>query len=99
MAKKNGNKPKTGKVLDLNTKLLIGIQDELRAVVSILQGHTSVLEDHSKKLTAVERAVKELARETRRWVAHFDRDYLRLANDFDGIRARVEKCERQLARG
>ena len=111
MEKKNGNGRKKGKVLDLNTKILIGIRDELRSHrsilqehtsilqehTSILQTHTSILQEHSKRLTAVEEGVKELARETRKWVAHFDRDYMRLANEFDGIRSRVEKCEERLS--
>jgi hypothetical protein len=87
--KDNGKK---GKVLDLNTKILISIRDELREHKSILQEHTSILQEHtlilhnhSERLTAVEHAVKELARETRRWVAHFDRDYMRLSTEFDGI--------------
>ena len=117
MATKNGNGRKKGKVLSLNTKILIGIRDELRALngkveghtsilqehtsilhehTSILQLHTSILREHSERLTGVETAVKELARETRRWVAHFDRDYMRLANEFDGIRTRVEGCEQKL---
>lgn len=108
MAKKNGDRPK--KVLDLNTRILIDIRDELRKHASILREHTSILSEHtsilnehttilgehSQRLTGVENAVKELARETRRWVAHFDRDYMRLANDFDSIRVRVEKCEQKL---
>ena len=118
MEKKNGNGRKKGKVLDLNTKILIGIRDELRSHrsilqeltsilqentsilqehTSILQTHTSILQEHSKRLTGVEEGVKELARETRKWVAHFDRDYMRLANEFDGIRSRVEKCEERLS--
>ena len=118
MTKKNGNGRK-GKVLDLNTKILIGIRDELqghRSILqeltsilhehtsilqehtSILQLHTSILREHSQRLTGVEQAVKELARETRRWVAHFDRDYMRLANDFDGMRTRLESCEQKLLR-
>ena len=79
--KKSSNGPKKVKVLDLNTRILIGIRDELERHTSILDKHTrildkhtSILEEHSKGLTAVEGAVKELARETRRWVAHFDRD-------------------------
>jgi hypothetical protein len=103
MAKKSDNGKKS-KVLDLNTKILISIRDELRehkAILqehtSILQEHTSILNQHSERLTAVEHAVKELARETRRWVAHFDRDYMRLATEFDGIRARVENCEQKLS--
>jgi len=120
MAKKTGNGRKNGKVLDLNTKILISIRDELQALngkvkghtsilqehtsilqqhTSILQQHTSILREHSQRLTGVENAVKELARETRKWVAHFDRDYMRLANDFDGIRSRVEKCEQRLSPG
>ncbi len=104
MTKKNGNGNK-GKVLDLNTKILIGIRDELREHRSILQQHTSILQqhtkillEHSQRLTGVEQAVKELARETRRWVAHFDRDYMRLANDFDGMHARLKSCEQKLLR-
>ena len=96
MAKKNDNGKKS-KVLDLNTRILISIRDELREHKSILQEHTSILNQHSERLTAVEHAVKELARETRRWVAHFDRDYMRLATEFDGIRARVENCEAKLS--
>jgi hypothetical protein len=110
MTRKNGD-GKKDKVLDLNTKILISIRDELRehkailqehkAILqehtSILQEHTSILNQHSDRLTAVEHAVKELARETRRWVAHFDRDYMRLATEFDGIRARVENCEQKLS--
>jgi hypothetical protein len=103
MTKKNSNGKKS-KVLDLNTKILISIRDELREHKSILQEHTSILQEHtsilnqhSERLTAVEHAVKELARETRRWVAHFDRDYMRLATEFDGIRARVENCETKLS--
>ena len=95
MAKNTGN-GKKGKILDLNTKILISIRDELREHGSILREHTSILSQHSQRLTAVENAVKELARETRRWVAHFDRDYLRLATEFDGIRTRVETCEQKL---
>jgi hypothetical protein len=104
MAKKTEN-GKKGKVLDLNAKILIAIRDELREHSSILKEHTSILKDHtsilnehSKRISGVEDAVKELARETRKWVAHFDRDYMRLANDFDGIRARVENCEQKLFR-
>ncbi len=118
MAKKNGNGPKKTKVLDLNTKILIGIREELERHTSILDRHTSILdkhtsildkhtsildkhtsilEEHSRRLTSVEGAVKELARETRKWVAHFDRDYMRLASDFDLIRSRVENCEKQLS--
>lgn len=116
MKRKSGNGSK--KVLDLNTKILIGIRDELRLLngkveghtsilqehtsilqehTSILHEHTSILQDHSQRITSVEGAVKELARETRRWVAHFDRDYMRLANDFDELRNRVGNCEQQLA--
>src|SRR5688500_3625499 len=119
MAKSNGNKPKPRKILDFNTKILIGIRDELRILngtaeghtsilnkhtsilnehTSILNEHTSILREHSERLTNVEKAVKELARETRRWVAHFDRDYMRLANDFDGMRERLERCEQRLSR-
>lgn len=118
MVKKNSNGPKKGKVLDLNTKILIGIRDELEhhtlilkkhtsildkhtsildRHTAILDKHTSILEEHSRRLTAVEGAVKELARETRKWVAHFDRDYMRLATEFDMIRSRVEICEKQLS--
>jgi len=104
MTKKNSNGGKKGKILDLNTRILIAIRDELRSLngkvdghTSILQDHTSILREHTQRLTAVERAVKELARETRHWVAHFDRDYMRLANDFDGIRSRVESCEQKLS--
>ncbi|MCI0413989.1 hypothetical protein L0222_14480 [bacterium] len=104
MVKKNSNGPKKGKVLDLNTRILIGIRDELERHTSILDKHTSILdkhtsilEEHSRRLTAVEGAVKELARETRRWVAHFDRDYMRLATEFDMIRSRVEICEKRLS--
>ena len=109
MAKKTEN-GKKGKVLDLNTKILIAIRDELRehSIIlkehtsilqehtSILQKHTSILNEHSQRLMNVESAAKELARGTRKWVAHFDRDYMRLANDFDRIRARVENCEQKL---
>jgi len=49
MTKKNGNGNK-GKVLDLNTKILIGIRDELREHRSILQQHTSILQQHTKIL-------------------------------------------------
>lgn len=104
MTKKNGNGSK-GKVLDLNTKILIGIRDELRILnakvdghTSILNEHTKILREHSQRLTGVEQAVKELARETRRWVAHFDRDYMRLANDFDGMHTRLKNCEQKLLR-
>ncbi len=118
MAKKNGNEPKSGKVLDLNTKILISIRDELRILngkveghtsilqkhtsilerhTSILEEHSSILQEHSQRLVAIESAVKGLARETKHWVAHFDRDYMRLATEFDGIRSRVEKCEQKLS--
>jgi len=117
MTKKSDNGGK-GRVLDLNTKILIAIRDELRVLngkveghtsilqkhtsilqehTSILHEHTAILNEHSQRLTAVESAVKELARETRRWVAHFDRDYMRLATEFDGIRSRVENCEQKLS--
>jgi len=101
---KKSENGKKGKVLDLNTKILLSIRDELRGHKSILQEHTTILQEHttilnehSQRLTGVEHAVKELARETRRWVAHFDRDYMRLANEFDGIRSRVENCEQKLS--
>jgi TorA maturation chaperone TorD len=82
MAKKTEN-GKKGKVLDLNAKILISIRDELREHSSILKQHTSILEqhtsillqhtsilnEHSQRLTSVENALKELARETRKWVA------------------------------
>ena len=117
MAKKTEN-GKKGKVLGLNTKILISIRDELRDHASILKEHSTILKEHttilkehttilkehssillehSSRISGVESAIKELARETRRWVAHFDRDYMRLANDFDGIRSRVENCEQKLS--
>lgn len=106
----NGSGSKKGKVLDLNTKILIGIREELRelkAIVSehtsilkdhttILKDHTTILRDHSQHFIMLESGLKELARETHKWVAHFDRDYMRLANEFDGIRSRVERCEAKL---
>lgn len=111
---KNGNSKngRRGKALDLNTKILIEIRDELREHRSILQGHTSILQGHTsilqehtlilqrheERLVGLETAVKELAKETRRWVAHFDRDYLRLANEFDSIKLRVEKVEDRMTR-
>jgi len=104
MAKKSGNGHKKNNVLDLNTEILMGIHDELRALNSsvdghtrILQEHTTILLDHSKRIEGVENAVKELARKTRRWVAHFDRDYMRLANEFDGIRTRAEAVEQKVS--
>ena len=95
----NGKNGKKGKVLDLNTKILIQIRDELHDLKLIVREHTVILNEHTTRLERVESAVKELARETRKWVAHFDRDYLRLANEFDSIKLRVEKVEGQLARG
>jgi hypothetical protein len=100
--KDNGRKGR--KVLDLNTKILISIRDELRALNGTVQQHTVILRDHTDRLTAIEhrlgsmeKRVGELANETRKWVGHFDRDYLRLANDFDAMRMRVKRCEEKLS--
>ena len=108
---KKDNGRKRRKVLDLNTKILISICDELMDVhgelrehrsimnehTTILKEHTAILQDHSGRITAVEKAVVDLRNDLRSWVSHFDRDFLRLANDFDAIRVRVEKCESKLS--
>jgi len=103
---KNGKRKegKKGKVLDLNTKILIGIRDELREInttvhehTTILHEHTSILLKHEQRLEGLESAVKDLAKEMRKWVGHFDRDYMRLANEVDSVRARLQRCEEKLA--
>jgi hypothetical protein len=123
--KDNGRKSRPGKVLDLNTKILISIRDEVRGIAgtvrehtgilqehtvilhehteilkehtAILKDHTSILKDHTQRMTNVENAVIDLTRGLRSWGSHFDRDFLRLANEFHAIRSRVEKCEAKLS--
>ena len=92
---------------DLTLKVLIEIRDEikgLRTEFSVLKGEFSAYREEVNKrfvlmeqrFSGIEKELVHIRKDIAVIVAHFDRDYLLLANKVEDVDRRLKVCEKKL---
>jgi hypothetical protein len=74
------------KIKDITLEILVNIRDEIK----------KLREDVNIRFEKMENELSEIKINTKAIVAHFDRDYLRIATEMDNIKQRLYVCEERL---
>ncbi len=81
------------KARDITLEVLISIRDEIRG---LREDTNRRFEQMEKRLAKIECDISQIREDSGHIVARFDRDYLILATDLDGVKRRLNVCERHL---
>lgn len=88
------------KVKDITTEILISIRDEivgLRGEIVQLREDTNARLGHIEQdIAEMKQDISSVKQDMKTIAAHFDRDYLFLANDVGNLKGRMEACEKAL---
>jgi septation ring formation regulator EzrA len=88
------------KARDITLEVLISIRDEIRGLREDTNSRFEQMdrrfEQMEKRLAKIEGDISQIRQDIGHIVVRFDRDYLILATDLDGVKRRLNVCERHL---
>jgi predicted nucleic acid-binding Zn-ribbon protein len=85
--------PMSDEIKDITLEVLISIRDEIKKLRDDVNIRFEKMEARFERM---ENELSEIKINIKAIVAHFDRDYLKLATEMDQIRQRLYVCEERL---
>lgn len=89
-----------GEVKDVTVEILISIRDEIKNLRSDTNSRFEQMDKRfelmNERLLHIETDISQMKTDIRAIASHFERSYLMLANEMEGIKERLSVCERRL---